>query len=415
MNDGTKMVHRSTNMDVKAYESEAERLVKTKKLTKKAKEELKLYNATMKINRLRLLEANIGLHLVNGYSDLERMTKQKMTDETVAEYKRQAGILGETVKDVETRAKNLVNQSFQNATWSERIWTNQTALKNTLSTELMRGMIAGKSAFTIASNIRKRFDVSSTEAKRLARTELVRCQAGAQIDSYQNHGWKEYEFRAYGSKSCEICRSLNGKHYPLADAMPAENLPPMHPNCRCSTIPYEDEDEYQQWLDSFDRTEENIELLANFIGSSIFSQKKYLNSKAGTSYNEVAEDEIDEILEKAYNKSVKLGNVTPLAGAKLYQRISKEIDKKLVGIVTANGIEIKGKSYHFIDRVIGSVYQKRSGVPIDIVLEALTSPDKMAGVKESKNGRSQKFVLKGKCSVSVNPDTGNLIQVNPLG
>ena len=76
----------------------------------------------------------------------------------------------------------------------------------------MRGMIAGKSAFTIASNIRKRFDVSSTEAKRLARTELVRCQAGAQIDSYQNNGWKEYEFRAYGSKSCEICRALNGKH-----------------------------------------------------------------------------------------------------------------------------------------------------------------------------------------------------------
>ena len=164
-----------SNMDVKAYESEAERLVKTKKLTKKAKEELKLYNATMKINRLRLLEANIGLHLVNGYSDLERMTKQKMTEETIAEYKRQAGILGETVKDVETRAKNLVNQSFQNATWSERIWTNQTVLKNTLSSELMRGMIAGKSAFTIASNIRKRFDVSSTEAKRLARTELVRC------------------------------------------------------------------------------------------------------------------------------------------------------------------------------------------------------------------------------------------------
>ena len=246
-------------MDVKAYESEAERLVKTKKLTQKAKEELKLYNATMKINRLRLLEANIGLHLVNGYSDLERMTKQKMTDETVAEYKRQAGILGETVKDVETRAKNLVNQSFQNATWSERIWTNQTALKNTLSTELMRGMIAGKSAFTIASNIRKRFDVSSTEAKRLARTELVRCQAGAQIDSYQNHGWKEYEFRAYGSKSCEICRSLNGKHYPLADAMPAENLPPMHPNCRCSTIPYEDEDEYQQWLASFGKSAETLD------------------------------------------------------------------------------------------------------------------------------------------------------------
>ena len=242
---------RVSSMDVKGYESTAERLVKTGNLTAKAREELKLYNATMKINRLRMLEANIGLHLVNGYSDLERMTGQKLTDETVAEYKRQAGILGNTVQDVETRAKNLVNQSFKNATWNERIWTNQTALRNTLSTELMKGLIGGKSSATIAANIRKQFDVSSMEAKRLARTELVRCQTGAQIDSYKEHGWKEFEFLAYGSRSCEVCRYLNGKHYPIEDAMPAENLPPMHPNCRCRTAPYEDEDEYQRWLDSF--------------------------------------------------------------------------------------------------------------------------------------------------------------------
>ena len=140
-----------------------------------------------------------------------------------------------------------------------------------------------------------------------------------------------------------------------------------------------------------------------------------MNGETRTGYNKISEDEIDELLEKAYNKSVKLGNVTPLAGAKLYQDISKEIDKKLVGIVTANGIEIKGKSYHFIDRVIGSVYQKRNGVSIDVILEALTNPDKVTQIKESDNGRSQNFVLKGKCQVSVNPDTGNLIQVNPLG
>lgn len=242
---------RVSAMDVKAYEKEAERLVKTKELTKKAKEELKLYNATMKINRLRLLESNIGLHLVNGYSDLEKMIGQHLTDESIKEYERQAGILGRTIMDTETRAKNLVKQSFKSATFSERIWSNQTALRNALSTELMQGLIGGKSSATIATNIRRKLGVSSMEAKRLARTELVRCQSGAQIDSYKEHGWKEFEFLAYGSKSCEVCRYLNGKHYPIEDAMPAENLPPMHPNCRCRTAPYEDEDEYQRWLDSF--------------------------------------------------------------------------------------------------------------------------------------------------------------------
>ncbi len=250
---------RVSAMDVKAYEKEAERLVKTKELTAKAKEELKLYNATMKINRLRLLESNIGLHLVNGYSDLEKMIGQHLTDETIKEYERQAGILGKTIMDTETRAKSLANESFKNATFSERIWSNQTALRNALSTELMQGLIGGKSAATIATNIRKRFNVSGTEAKRLARTELVRCQTGAQIDSYKEHGWKEFEFLAYGARSCEICQSLNGKHYPIKDAMPAENMPPMHPNCRCRTAPYEDEDEYQRWLDSFENSGKTID------------------------------------------------------------------------------------------------------------------------------------------------------------
>ena len=294
---------RVSSMDVKGYESTAERLVKTGNLTAKAREELKLYNATMKINRLRMLEANIGLHLVNGYSDLERMTGQKLTDETVAEYKRQAGILGNTVQDVETRAKNLVNQSFKNATWNERIWTNQTALRNTLSTELMKGLIGGKSSATIAANIRKQFDVSSMEAKRLARTELVRCQTGAQIDSYKEHGWKGFEFLAYGSRSCEVCQQLNGKHFPITDFLPAENAPPMHPNCRCRTAPYEDEEEYQRWLDSFGSGNSSV----LFAGDDILkgTDRVYTESEI----NRIARRTFDIANKYIDNKSKWSGNI----------------------------------------------------------------------------------------------------------
>ena len=202
---------------------------------------------------LRIVSTSFPIVCVERWYENGASFNQKLTDETIAEYKWQAGILGKTVQDVETRAKNLVNQSFKNATWDDRIWTNQTALRNVLSTELMKGLIGGKSSATIAANIRKQFNVSSMEAKRLARKELVRCRIGSQIDSYKENGWKEYKFLAYGSKSCEICRYLDGKHFPVEDAMPAENVPPMHPNCRCSTAPYENEDEYQRWLDSFDR------------------------------------------------------------------------------------------------------------------------------------------------------------------
>lgn len=118
-------------------------------------------------------------------------------------------------------------------------------------------------------------------------------------------------------------------------------------------------------------------------------------------------------LKKAYKQSIKLGELTPLAGFELYEEISEEIDKRLIGITTSNGIKIKSKSYHFIARVIGSISQRRNGVPLESVLLALTVPDRIDPIKENENGRSQRFILKGVCAVTVNPDTGKLIQVNP--
>ncbi len=98
---------------------------------------------------------------------------------------------------------------------------------------------------------------------------------------------------------------------------------------------------------------------------------------------------------------------------KEYESISKEIDDKLVGIITASGIEIKSKSDHFIARVIGSVEQKRNGVELDKILEALKNKDSTwTATKAFANGASQKIRFND-IEVTINPETGNLIQTNP--
>lgn len=115
---------------------------------------------------------------------------------------------------------------------------------------------------------------------------------------------------------------------------------------------------------------------------------------------------------QSYAKSIKIGELTPLADFKLYQSKSVEIDKVLVGQVTQNGLEITGKSKHYISRTIGSVSQRRSGVETQDALDALLHPIKVDPIKTNTNGRSQRF--KGKnCYVTVDPDTGILIQTNP--
>lgn len=244
---------RVSKFDVKAFEARAAKMVKDRDFSDEANELMRLYNATMRINRLELLKADIGLHMIDGFDDLEKLTGERLTEEAVKEFERQAGILGNGVKCASERAKSLVGQSFMNATFSERIWSNQEALRNKLSTILTKGLIGGKSYQSLAAEIRKDFSVSAREAMRLVRTEMVRVQTQAQIDSYKANGWEEFEFLAYGTASCEICNALNKKHFKIADFQPAENAPPMHPNCRCRTAPYEDEEEYQKWLDSFGR------------------------------------------------------------------------------------------------------------------------------------------------------------------
>lgn len=117
---------------------------------------------------------------------------------------------------------------------------------------------------------------------------------------------------------------------------------------------------------------------------------------------------------KSYKRAIQTGELTPLANFSLYQKTSKEVDAKLVGLTTPNGKKITGKSSHFIARTIGSIEQRRSGISVDRSLEVLTSKDTIVFPKRmSQNGKvSQRFILRD-VELSINPENGNLIQVNP--
>lgn len=117
---------------------------------------------------------------------------------------------------------------------------------------------------------------------------------------------------------------------------------------------------------------------------------------------------------KAYTRAIQTGELSALADFSLYQETSREIEEKLVGLTTSNGIKTTGKSGHFIARVIGSIQQRRSGVDIQDIFSALTDKNAVIfPVKVYPSGNmSQKFRF-GNVEVSVNPKTGNLIQTNP--
>lgn len=61
----------------------------------------------------------------------------------------------------------------------------------------------------------------------------------AEIESYKEADIEKYAFLAtLDSKTCPICGNLDGKIFCVKDAKIGLNLPPMHKDCRCTTIAY---------------------------------------------------------------------------------------------------------------------------------------------------------------------------------
>lgn len=249
---------RVSRLDIEAYGRKAEKYVKEKNFSKQANTEMRIYNLTMKVNRLEMLKANIGLELVSSFDELEKLLGEKLTERTLEEFERQAGILGMSVGDVSKAAASIVGASFYNATFSQRIWANQDMLKSEISRLLQKGMLQGKNPKVLAAELRKSFDASRYESERLMRTEMARVQTEAQMKSLEKNGFDEYEYMTcHKGDACDACKALSGKHFKVKDMMPGENAPPMHPNCHCSTCAYLgeesyfDEESYNQWLDTY--------------------------------------------------------------------------------------------------------------------------------------------------------------------
>lgn len=269
---------RASKLDIEEYARKAAKYVKTKDFTKEANDAMKIYNLTMKVNRLELLKADLGLELAKGHSKIYQLFYKALKKRSIDEFKRQSGVLGKTVQDNIKLAKSIVNADFHNATFSDRIWMHQDLLKNDLNKLLQIGLIQGKNPKTLATELRKRFNVKQSDAERLMQTELARVQVEAQKKSYIENGLEEYEYIACGgSDVCDVCKALDGKHFKIKDMMPGLNAPPMHPRCHCSTAPSVDRKDYDEWLNYLEKggttaewkslTTENKHAIKSYVSS----------------------------------------------------------------------------------------------------------------------------------------------------
>ena len=248
---------RVSRIDMEQYERLAKKYVEAAHhgdedlaFSQEANDQMRLYNATMKINRLELLKARCGIRAMEGYRDTERLINENLEERAYSEYSRLAGILGNSVQFNENMVRAIVNASYQNATWSQRLWNHQASLSSQIGTQLASGILAGKSSTVLAREIQKVTQGSTYACQNLMRTELRRVQTAAAEQSMMDNGVAEYKYLvANGVNPCDECLALDGQVFKLSDMNVGKNAPPRHPGCHCCTCPAVDEAKWQRWLD----------------------------------------------------------------------------------------------------------------------------------------------------------------------
>lgn len=227
--------------DVQAFSATAKKMVKEKDFSDQANAQLKLYNTTMKVNRLEMLKSQIGATLVDAGASVESEMKSHLSKSYVDEVTRQAGILGQDRDDdLVKRASSVVNASFQGAQWSSRLWLGMAELQTQLGVQLSQAMIFGLNPRTIAKNLMPLINDTvknkRAAAERLAITEMARVQDDAQMSSFRKYGIK-YVLWIAEPGACKICQdisSYNNGIYPIDDVP----YIPEHPYCRCAKAAY---------------------------------------------------------------------------------------------------------------------------------------------------------------------------------
>ena len=226
--------------DVEKFQSTAKRYTEEKKFTPQANKELRRYNITMRSNRLELIEARINLDLIALGLEEERLTAQHITEETIKEYEKQAGILGmaaPTQAQLNTLAKAILLSDVSGATFSDRIWANQAELRSEVNKTIERALIRGehprRSAANIKRLIRDEYGKKQHAAERILITETARAQTIAATEAFKEYDVDQYVYIAESS-ACDICAALDDKVFNVKDMVPGENASPMHPHCRCA-------------------------------------------------------------------------------------------------------------------------------------------------------------------------------------
>lgn len=223
-------------------------------LKDRLKAELDARAYSSRITRLDALKAQVDMEVDRLMIDLEDGMGEGFGDlYTDSYYRKMFDIQQHAGKmfDFAHLNRELVEQTlsypWSGADFSSRLWENKRALLFHLREIMTQGAIQGKGVAALSKELSDKLGQSYKTAERLIRTEANHFHNAADVAAYKAAGVRQYEFIAtLDNRTSAVCAGLDGKVFDIGDAQTGVNYPPMHPNCRSTTVEY-DPDEWKDW------------------------------------------------------------------------------------------------------------------------------------------------------------------------
>ncbi len=240
----TSKEFKSWRMSLKAYIKEIEKTADTELL-------LELNSLAMKSRISRLEEMLYQINLEIDTATLMQHSKvTELLESTYREnyYKtifdiQQFKRIGSSFAFIDKNIiENVLSYPWSGLNYSSRIWNNRKKLKETIKQELTQMIIQGKSNKEVAKRIAEKMDASYKNTIRLVDTEHAYMMGQATKRGYEETGLEQYQFLStLDMRTSKLCKQLDMKIFKVGEEKVGVNYPPMHPNCRSTTIPYYDD------------------------------------------------------------------------------------------------------------------------------------------------------------------------------
>ena len=184
-----------------------------------------------RISRLQALQTQVELRMMELFGSQRDVLRDHLQERYTDTYYRTVYAVSQQA-DVASTFARIDPQTIERilaVPWLG-IWADKDKLTRELMQTLSRGFVRGDSLDRMTKEFAKRMSVSESRAAVLIHTESAHMAAEAAEQGYRETGVQSYRFEAaLDLKTCAVCGALEHET--------GINYPPLHPRCRCTTVP----------------------------------------------------------------------------------------------------------------------------------------------------------------------------------